>query len=96
MISQKSDRCEWRYLFDGRSPNEHKVADRVTGFDRALSKCDAALTLCVGVLLELWLVTEGLYLMKYFSTFSVFIFDSIAGKIRSTYHAGGARDGNCW
>ena len=66
------------------------------GFDTALSKSDAALTLCVGLLLEMWLVTEGLYLIKYFSKFSVFIFDSIAGKTRSTRHADGARDGNCW
>jgi len=68
----------------------------VIGFDTALSNSDAALTLCVGLLLELWLVTEGLYLIKYFSKFSVFIFDFIAGKIRSTHHAGGAHDGNCW
>jgi len=41
----------------------------VTGFDRALSKFQAALTVYVGVLLELWLVTEKLYFMKYFPRF---------------------------
>lgn len=61
----------------------------VTEFGKALAKVEAVLTLYVGVLLELWLVNDGYFPIKFdqvFSKLAVCIFDSIADKIRSTHH----------